>query len=115
MSHATAGLHNTIPALPVHEVRAGVDRCRERFGFEAPDVTDDFAVLVRDEACCTSGRHRRCMGARARTWRGGARQRTSAARVHDARLDGNLLTFFRCSPDARRARSRGRFGALRER
>jgi catechol 2,3-dioxygenase-like lactoylglutathione lyase family enzyme len=48
--HASAGLHRTIPALPVRDVRAAVAHYRERFGFDAPHETDGFAVLVRDEA-----------------------------------------------------------------
>jgi catechol 2,3-dioxygenase-like lactoylglutathione lyase family enzyme len=47
---ADAGLHNTIPALPVRDVRAAAADYSERFGFEAPHLTDDFAVLVRDDA-----------------------------------------------------------------
>ena len=47
---AAAGLHRTIPALPVRDVRGAVARYRERFGFDAPHVTDDFAVIVRDDA-----------------------------------------------------------------
>ena len=54
MSHAdrraVAGLHRTIPALPVRDVPAAVAHYRERFGFDAPHETDDFAVLVRDDA-----------------------------------------------------------------
>ena len=46
----TAGLGNTIPALPVRDVRAAVAHYRERFGFDAVHVTNDFAVLARDEA-----------------------------------------------------------------
>jgi hypothetical protein len=46
----TAGLGNTIPALPVRDVRAAVVHYRERFGFSAVHMTDDFAVLARDEA-----------------------------------------------------------------
>jgi uncharacterized glyoxalase superfamily protein PhnB len=45
-----AGLHRTIPALPVRDVRAAVAHYRERFGFEARFETDGFAVLVRDDA-----------------------------------------------------------------
>ena len=44
------GLHRTIPALPVRDVRAAVAYYRERFGFDSPHETDDFAVLVRDDA-----------------------------------------------------------------
>ena len=45
-----AGLGATIPALPVRDVRAAVAHYRERFGFDAPHETDDFAVIVRDDA-----------------------------------------------------------------
>ncbi len=45
-----AGLHRTIPALPVRDVHAAVAHYRERFGFAAPHETDDFAVLTRDDA-----------------------------------------------------------------
>ena len=45
MSRAAAGLHRTVPALPVRDVRAAVAHYRERFGFDAPHETDDFAVL----------------------------------------------------------------------
>lgn len=47
---SAAGLHRTIPALPVRDVRAAVAHYRERFGFDAPHETDDFAVLARDDA-----------------------------------------------------------------
>ena len=54
MSHldrrAAAGLHRTIPALPVRDVRAAVAYYRDRFGIDAPHETGDFAVLVRDDA-----------------------------------------------------------------
>jgi uncharacterized glyoxalase superfamily protein PhnB len=46
----TAGLHRTIPALPVRNVGGAVAYYRDRFGFDAPHVTGDFAVLVRDDA-----------------------------------------------------------------
>ena len=49
-SHAAAGLHRTIPALPVRDVGAAVAYYRDRFGFDAPHATGDFAVLVRDDA-----------------------------------------------------------------
>jgi catechol 2,3-dioxygenase-like lactoylglutathione lyase family enzyme len=48
-SRAAAGLHNAIPALPVRDLRAAVAHYRERFGFDAPHETDDFAVLARDD------------------------------------------------------------------
>lgn len=47
---ASAGLHRTIPALPVRDVRTAAAHYRERFGFEARHETDDFAVLMRDDA-----------------------------------------------------------------
>jgi hypothetical protein len=47
---ADAGLHNAIPALPVRDVRAAAADYAGRFGFDAPHLTDDFAVLVRDDA-----------------------------------------------------------------
>lgn len=54
MSHvdrrAAAGLHRAIPALPVRDVLAAVAYYRERFGFDSPHETSDFAVLVRDDA-----------------------------------------------------------------
>jgi catechol 2,3-dioxygenase-like lactoylglutathione lyase family enzyme len=54
MSHldagAAAGLHRTIPALPVRDVGAAVAYYRDRFGFDAPHETDGFAVLERDDA-----------------------------------------------------------------
>ena len=46
----SAGLTRTIPALPARDVRTAVSHYRERFGFEAPHVTDDFAVVGRDNA-----------------------------------------------------------------
>jgi hypothetical protein len=47
---ASAGLHRTIPALPVRDVPRAVAHYRERFGFESPHETEDFAVLGRDDA-----------------------------------------------------------------
>jgi catechol 2,3-dioxygenase-like lactoylglutathione lyase family enzyme len=47
---ASAGLGRTIPALPVRDTKAAVASYRERFGFEAPHVAADFAVLTRDDA-----------------------------------------------------------------
>jgi catechol 2,3-dioxygenase-like lactoylglutathione lyase family enzyme len=47
---AIAGLHRTIPALPVRDVAAAVAYYRERFGFEARHHDAGFAVLVRDDA-----------------------------------------------------------------
>jgi catechol 2,3-dioxygenase-like lactoylglutathione lyase family enzyme len=47
---STAGLHRTIPALPVRNVNSAVAFYRDRFGFDAGHHSDDFAVLVRDDA-----------------------------------------------------------------
>ena len=47
---ACAALGRTIPALPVREIDAAVTHYRERFGFDAPHVATDFAVLTRDDA-----------------------------------------------------------------
>ena len=47
---APAGLHRTIPALPVRDMRAAVEYYRERFGFQARHETAGFSVLVRDDA-----------------------------------------------------------------
>ena len=44
------GMHNTIPALPVRDVGAAVAHYRDRFGFQVPHETADFAVVVRDDA-----------------------------------------------------------------
>ena len=46
----SAGLHRVVPALPVRDVAAAVARYRTAFGFEVGHESDDFAVLVRDEA-----------------------------------------------------------------
>ncbi len=45
-----AGLHRTIPALPVRDVPAAVAHYRDRFGFDVPHEDAEFAVLARDEA-----------------------------------------------------------------
>ncbi len=47
---APAGLHSTIPALPVRDVAAAAAHYRGRFGFEAPHHDGGFAVLMRDDA-----------------------------------------------------------------
>src|SRR3954471_10235506 len=47
---AVAGLQRTIPALPVRDVGAAVAYYQDRFGFDSPHQTADFAVLVRDDA-----------------------------------------------------------------
>jgi catechol 2,3-dioxygenase-like lactoylglutathione lyase family enzyme len=47
---AVAGLHQTIPALPVRNVAEAVAYYRDGFGFDARHETGDFAVLARDDA-----------------------------------------------------------------
>jgi len=47
---AVAGLHRTIPALPVRDVGAAVAFYEEHFGFHARHQASGFAVLVRDDA-----------------------------------------------------------------
>ena len=47
---AEAGLHRTIPALPVREMGAAVAFYRERFGFAVLHHDGGFAVLGRDDA-----------------------------------------------------------------
>ena len=47
---AAAGLHRTIPALPVRDVAAAVSAYRDGFGFEAVHEDAGLAVLVRDAA-----------------------------------------------------------------
>ena len=47
---AEAGLHRTIPALPVRDVRAAVLHFGERFGFQPRHEDDGFAVIRRDDA-----------------------------------------------------------------
>jgi catechol 2,3-dioxygenase-like lactoylglutathione lyase family enzyme len=47
---AHAGMHRTIPALPVREMVAAVAFYTERFGFEVLHHDGGFAVLRRDEA-----------------------------------------------------------------
>ncbi|HKP19874.1 MAG TPA: VOC family protein [Thermoleophilaceae bacterium] len=40
----------TIPALPVLRVRAAAEHYREKFGFDPVHVSDDYAVVARDDA-----------------------------------------------------------------
>ena len=47
---AEAGMHRTIPALPVREMGAAVAFYVERLGFEVLHRDGGFAVLRRDEA-----------------------------------------------------------------
>ncbi|WP_217921644.1 bleomycin resistance protein [Miltoncostaea oceani] len=47
---AAAGMHRTIPALPVRDVGTAVDFYRDRLGFDAPHIDTGFAVLTRDDA-----------------------------------------------------------------
>src|SRR3954469_14902055 len=49
-TNMTPRLGRTIPALPVRDVAAAVERYRERFGFDAPHVEGGFALLRRDDA-----------------------------------------------------------------
>ena len=43
-------MNQTIPAMPIRDVAAGVDFYRDRFGFEVVHHDRGFAVLRRDEA-----------------------------------------------------------------
>ncbi len=45
-----AGLHRTIPALPVRSVAAAVARYRDAFGFAVVHADEGFAVVRRDDA-----------------------------------------------------------------
>ena len=45
-----AGLHRTIPALPVRDMGAAVACYRDRYGFDVLHETGDFAVVGRDDA-----------------------------------------------------------------
>jgi catechol 2,3-dioxygenase-like lactoylglutathione lyase family enzyme len=47
---ADAGMHRTIPALPVRRMEAAVAFYREKLGFEPLWQDDGFSVLRRDEA-----------------------------------------------------------------
>ena len=47
---ADAGMHRTIPALPVREMGVAVAFYGERFGFEVLHQDGGFAVLRRDDA-----------------------------------------------------------------
>jgi catechol 2,3-dioxygenase-like lactoylglutathione lyase family enzyme len=47
---ADAGMHRTIPALPVRSMDAAVAFYRDRFGFSVPHRDGAFAVLARDDA-----------------------------------------------------------------
>jgi catechol 2,3-dioxygenase-like lactoylglutathione lyase family enzyme len=49
-ARSRAGLHRTIPALPVRDVPAAVAHYGERFGFAALHADAAFAVLGRDDA-----------------------------------------------------------------
>jgi catechol 2,3-dioxygenase-like lactoylglutathione lyase family enzyme len=46
----SAGLGQTIPALPVRDVPAAVRHYRERLGFDVAHETEGFAVITRDDA-----------------------------------------------------------------
>ena len=43
-------MSQTIPAMPIRDVSAGVDFYRDRLGFDIVHHDEDFAVLRRDEA-----------------------------------------------------------------
>jgi catechol 2,3-dioxygenase-like lactoylglutathione lyase family enzyme len=45
-----AGLHRTIPALPVRDMPAALAHYVERLGFEVRHHDGDFAVITRDDA-----------------------------------------------------------------
>ena len=45
-----AGLHRTIPALPVRDVQAALAHYVERLGFEVRHHDGNFAVITRDDA-----------------------------------------------------------------
>lgn len=45
-----AGLHRTIPALPVRDMQAALAHYVERLGFEVRHHDGDFAVITRDDA-----------------------------------------------------------------
>src|SRR4051812_31574238 len=49
-TRAAAGMHRTIPALPVRDMAAAVAHYRDSFGFEVRHQTEGVAVLVRDDA-----------------------------------------------------------------
>jgi hypothetical protein len=46
----SAGLHRTIPALPVRDVGESVAHFHEHFGFEPRHEDDGFAVIARHDA-----------------------------------------------------------------
>ena len=92
--------------MPVRHVGAAVAHPRDRFGFDARHETDDFAVLVRNDA------EVHLWGATDEGWSGredlvrrpicsGAEAGTVVATDFGTRefatldLDGNLLTFLR--------------------
>jgi catechol 2,3-dioxygenase-like lactoylglutathione lyase family enzyme len=84
---AEAGLHRTIPALPVREMGAAVAFYRERFGFSVLHHDGGFAVLGRDDAVL-------------HLWEAGDRGGVAATDFGTREfatldLDGNLLSFFR--------------------
>jgi len=54
------GLHRTIPALPVRDMRAAVAYYREHFDFYARHETEGFAVLVSDDATVHLGLRSSC-------------------------------------------------------
>jgi catechol 2,3-dioxygenase-like lactoylglutathione lyase family enzyme len=96
----SAGLHRVVPALPVRDVAAAVARYRTAFGFEVGHESDDFAVLLRDEAVVTlwkaGGAELRDAGVLHPTSRDGVTTTDFGTREFATMdLDGNLLSFFR--------------------
>ena len=81
---AEAGLHRTIPALPVRAMGPAVAHYVERFGFAVLHQDGGFAVLGRDDAVLHP------------TSRGGVAATDFGTREFATLdLDGNLLSFFR--------------------
>jgi hypothetical protein len=87
MRESMASLGRMIPALPVRDVRAAAGWMAERFGFAAPHVTDDFAVVQRDDAVLHP------------TARSLEDTDFGTREFHTVDRDGNLLTFFAVRPD----------------
>jgi catechol 2,3-dioxygenase-like lactoylglutathione lyase family enzyme len=50
LGRVKARLTTTIPALPVRDMGRAVAHYRDHLGFDAVHVSEDFAVLVRDDA-----------------------------------------------------------------
>jgi lipid-binding SYLF domain-containing protein len=103
----SAGLHRVVPALPVRDVPAAVAHYGTAFGFRAGHESDDFAVLVRDEAVVNlwqagdaSWADRADLAARpvvsgAESFLAGTATDFGTREFATLDLDGNLLSFFR--------------------